>query len=201
MRFMSITGFILLAGVAALLLASRLPDGALSHLRQHPVGIVIHHTATPPAVNGRPVDVAFIDRLHAQRGFVVTSAAGTEYHIGYHYLILQDGTVQHGRPEHLRGAHTRGHADTLGIALVGNFERRDNRGRSGPLAPPPAQVHALAQLTSRLMVKYRLTSDDVHLHCDLGATACPGDGFPRAAFYQALAVPDALARRSNDHTP
>ena len=47
-------------------------------------------------------------------------------HIGYHFLILPDGTVERGRPESMWGAHTRDHNDTLGICLVGDFDRRDN---------------------------------------------------------------------------
>ena len=155
-------------------------------LRKHPAGIVIHHTATPPAVQGKPIDVASIDSAHARRGFAVTDDDGQTYHIGYHYLVLQDGTVLPGRPEHLRGAHAKGHADTIGIALVGDFERASNRGRSGPLAPTPAQLRALTELTRQLMRKYRLPVSSVQLHRELGQTACPGDGFPQAAFYRAL---------------
>lgn len=160
--------------------------------RTFPVGIVIHHTATPPVIHGKPVDAAFIDGLHAKRGFSVTDTDGRVYHIGYHYLIQQDGTICTGRPEHLHGAHTMGHADMLGIALVGNFQRASNRGRCGPLVPPPAQLRALETLTRQLMRKYDLPANCVFLHHDLCPTACPGDGFPRAEFYRALTQPLAV---------
>lgn len=39
--------------------------------------------------------------------------------IGYHYVILEDGTVENGRPEYWQGSHARGHNDALGICLIG----------------------------------------------------------------------------------
>ncbi len=152
-------------------------------VRGFPAGIVIHHTATPPVMRGRPVDVATIDALHARRGFRAVDRDGTVYHIGYHFLIQQDGTVLRGRPEHLRGSHAMNHNDMLGIALVGDFHRRSNRGRCGPLTPPRAQLRAAETLTQELMAKYGLSRADVYLHRDLGQTACPGDQFPRNTFY------------------
>ncbi|MHB0936936.1 MAG: peptidoglycan recognition protein family protein [Armatimonadota bacterium] len=158
-------------------------------VRGFPSGIVIHHTATPPAVRGKLINVASIDAMHARRGFAVRDADGHVYHIGYHFLVLQDGRVLRGRPEHLRGAHTKGHPDKLGIALVGNFQRSSNRGRCGPLTPPRAQRLAAERLTRELMQKYGLPDSSVYLHRDLGQTACPGDGFPRATFYRAIREP------------
>jgi N-acetyl-anhydromuramyl-L-alanine amidase AmpD len=148
-----------------------------------PTGIVIHHTAT-----GTVETIASIDAMHTRRGFAVTDADGTVYHIGYHFLIQQDGTVQTGRPEHLHGAHAHGHPDTLGIALVGNFHAASNRGRQGPLTPPNAQLRAAEALTATLLRKYRLSTRTVYLHRDLVQTQCPGDHFPRARFYQELST-------------
>ncbi len=127
--------------------------------------------------------------MHARRGFHITDPrTGREYHIGYHFLILQDGTIQTGRPEYLPGSHAKGHSQMLGIALVGNFQRDSNRGHCGPLSPPSAQLQAAIRLTRQLMAKYHLTPRDVYLHRDLRSTACPGDGFPRALFYQAISA-------------
>ena len=155
-------------------------------VRGFPAGIVIHHTATPPVLRGQPVTVATIDAMHAQRGFATRDADGRVYHIGYHFLIQQDGTVLRGRPEHLPGAHTKGYPNMLGIALVGNFQRSSNRGRCGPLTPPRAQLRAAETLARQLMAKYGLTGANVYLHRDLCRTACPGDGFPRQAFHRAI---------------
>lgn len=151
-----------------------------------PTGIVIHHTATPPTVGGKLINVASIDAMHARQGFGIQDDDGQVYHIGYHFLILQDGRILRGRPEHLPGAHTKGHPDMLGIALVGNFQRSSNRGHCGPLTPPRAQLKAAERLTRELMAKYGLPVSNVYLHRDLGQTSCPGDGFPRRKFYTAL---------------
>lgn len=46
--------------------------------------------------------------------------------IGYHFVILRDGTLQRGRPLGCVGAHVRGHnAHSIGICLVGG---RDDDG-------------------------------------------------------------------------
>ena len=187
------------AGVVILLLFAGVISGLwwwylhrhVTHGAVHgfPTGIVIHHTATPPEMHGKPVDVATIDAMHARRGFAIRNIDGRVYHIGYHFLIQQDGTVLRGRPEELPGAHAKGHPDMLGIALVGNFQRSSNRGRCGPLAPPRAQLLAAEKLTRELMRKYRLPASGVYLNRDLRRTACPGDGFPRQQFFRAIQEP------------
>jgi N-acetylmuramoyl-L-alanine amidase len=151
-------------------------------------GIVIHHTVTGPTLGGHPVTVATIDAMHQRRGFRVTDRDGATYHIGYHYLVQQDGTVLPGRPERLHGAHARGYPDTLGIALVGDFQRSHNRGRRGPDTPPDAQLRAVERLTVALMRKYHLGPNQVHLHRELGQTQCPGDHFPRRRFFTNIAA-------------
>ena len=162
--------------------------------QRFPAGIVIHHTLTAPVVNGRKVDIAFIDAMHKRKGFGITDDDGTVYHIGYHYLIQQDGTIQRGRPEHLRGAHARGHNNTLGIVLVGNFNSWQNFGQLGPNSPTSQQLAAAERLTRSLMVKYSLTPDDVYLHRELVITHCPGNNFPRTAFIRALAGTAVLSK-------
>ncbi|HEY3379032.1 MAG TPA: N-acetylmuramoyl-L-alanine amidase [Armatimonadota bacterium] len=157
-------------------------------IARFPNGIVIHHTASPPYLHGgRLVDAAVLDTMHAEKGFgAVRGRDGTVYHIAYHFVILQDGTVQRGRPEYLPGAHTLGHPEMLGIVLVGNFHGPSNLGNAGPLTPPPALLAAAARLTRELMANYHLSVRQVYLHRDLRPTACPGDHFPRATFYDAI---------------
>jgi hypothetical protein len=166
-------------------------------ITEHPFprGIVVHHTASAPWVRvGRhreAVNAAVVDRWHGRRGFVCTGPDGRAYHIGYHFLILPDGTVQHGRPETLFGAHARQHNDTLGVCLVGDFDRRDNpRGRKGPLHPSSAQIRSLEGLLTQLMQRYDLTPADVHLHREVvPTTRCPGDSFPAAEVRAAVGNP------------
>lgn len=70
--------------------------------------IVIHCSATP---NGKPYTAADIDAWHRKRGW---------RKIGYHYVILLDGTVQTGRTEAEIGAHANGYnARSLGVCLIG----------------------------------------------------------------------------------
>lgn len=73
--------------------------------------IIVHCTATP---EGRDVSTDDIDKWHRQRGFSC---------IGYHYVILIDGTLQVGRPLDKVGAHCKGHnAHSIGIAYVGGID-------------------------------------------------------------------------------
>jgi len=145
-----------------------------------PAGIILHHTATPDVVAGRRVDAAFIGREHARRGFS-TTVGGRTIHIGYHYLILRDGTVQPGRPEDVPGSHTLGHNDQLGICLVGNFSSSANpHGEHGSMRPSPRQLAALDELLQQLIRKYHYRPKHLHRHRDYAPTACPGDRFPFA---------------------
>lgn len=47
--------------------------------------------------------------------------------IGYHFIILRDGTIQEGRPVDQVGAHCRGlNAHSIGICLVGGVDADNN---------------------------------------------------------------------------
>lgn len=73
--------------------------------------IVVHCSATR---EGRPVSLADIDTMHKQRGFAM---------VGYHRLILLDGTVVQGRPYTRQGAHVKGNnLNTLGICMIGGLD-------------------------------------------------------------------------------
>ncbi len=148
-------------------------------LPSRPRGIILHHTATPDIVAGQRVDAAFLDRAHARRGFSYKDPRGRIYHIGYHYVILRDGTIQPGRPENAPGSHTHGYNDYLGICLVGNFSSSANpHGEHGATHPSPAQLAALNRLLKKLIRKYHFRPEDIRRHRDFAFTACPGDRFP-----------------------
>jgi len=70
-------------------------------------GLVIHCSDSP---QGRGDDVSTIDRWHRERGFD---------EIGYHFVILEDGTIQEGRSLSKKGAHAIGYNDYVGICLIG----------------------------------------------------------------------------------
>jgi N-acetylmuramoyl-L-alanine amidase len=144
-----------------------------------PTGIVIHHsalTAEELAQFPGPTDVSVIDALHEKRGFEV-NCQGHIYHIGYHYIILPDGTIQSGRPENCIGAHTQGHNDALGICLVGNFSSVANPdGKLGLLHPTPSQIDSLAKLVKDLRIRCGFTCDQIRRHQEIKpGTLCPGD--------------------------
>lgn len=74
--------------------------------------IILHCTATK---EGCDYGVNDVDRWHKARGFKC---------IGYHYLILLDGTVSPGRPVSEIGAHCTGHnANSIGVCYVGGLDK------------------------------------------------------------------------------
>lgn len=92
--------------------------------------IVIHCSATQ---NGKSLRTKTetaaqrIDGWHKQRGFQRAHYHFSKFnphlqHIGYHYVIDVDGTVETGRTIGEIGAHVRGHnTGSVGICLVGGI--------------------------------------------------------------------------------
>lgn len=119
--------------------------------------IIIHCSATP---RQRHVEVRDIERWHRARGFRC---------VGYHYVVLLDGTIQQGRPLSQTGAHCRGHnTGSIGVCYVGGLEAdcktpADTR--------TDAQKSALASLVASLRKAYPAAT--VHGHCEFAAKACP----------------------------
>lgn len=98
---------VLLITVVIILLLPLLGMSVLSYRNTiTPLGIIIHHSAVPPPPGGTPIDVSVLDSIHEKRGFSIFYW-GRTYHVGYHYIILPDGTVQRGRPDHCQGAPSR----------------------------------------------------------------------------------------------
>ena len=118
--------------------------------------IIVHCTATKA---GRHFDVNDVRRWHLQRNF---------RDIGYHYLVLLDGTVQQGRPLAEAGAHCTGHnARSIGVCYVGGLSA------SGQPADTrtPAQRLALRNLLAGL--KRQFSTAVIHGHRDFADKACP----------------------------
>ncbi|MDO8683249.1 MAG: peptidoglycan recognition family protein [Armatimonadota bacterium] len=173
--------FVLLAVIVTALCWFKYRECITERLQRRPPGIIVHHSASPPRAMGRIIDAAALDRMHAHRGFS-KCYKGKVYHIGYHFVILQDGAVQAGRPIGCRGAHTHGreiYNRHIGICLVGNFSSAANRnGSQGPIRPTKAQLRALAKLCSSLMDEYGIKTANIKRHRDVNQTECPGDRFP-----------------------
>lgn len=78
--------------------------------------IVIHCSDSP---QGRDDDAKTIHRWHLQRNF-----SG----IGYHFVILENGTIQAGRPEYWTGAHVKNYnTGSIGICLIGQDSFTDEQ--------------------------------------------------------------------------
>lgn len=123
--------------------------------------IIVHCSATN---NTKNFDAHDIDRWHLNRGF-----AG----IGYHYVVLRDGTLQKGRWTDAVGAHASGHNnDTIGICYIGGL---DGKGRVAMDGLTPKQHKTLITTLKTLMGLYGLYPADVLGHNELPKVtkSCP----------------------------
>lgn len=133
----------------------------ISNLLSPPLwrGVTVHHSAGPDDQTANS-----IRRYHVDiRGWS---------DIGYHFLIHMDGRVESTGRWHRQeaGAHCKGHNQTIGICLIGNFERH---------RPQNAQQEALVRLCRDLCVRYAWEAGTVVLHRDRAnaTTKCPGQQF------------------------
>lgn len=141
-----------------------------------PPGIVIHHSESPAVYHGIRMNAARLEAIHHQEHpDWKTEYEGKTYYIGYHYVILPDGTVETGRPEGCVGSHARSHNDWIGICLIGGFQTNNHW---FPETPTKPQMQSLVGLCERLMSKYHIPPDYVKRHRDINDTWCPGDRFP-----------------------
>lgn len=113
--------------------------------------VTVHVSDSP---QGRGDDAETIHNWHVQRGFDG---------IGYHFVILEDGSIQAGRPEYWQGAHVSGHNQSnIGICLIGEGGDATDE-----------QLDSLFQLIRGLENKYGKL--DVSGHRDYTETkTCPG---------------------------
>lgn len=119
--------------------------------------IIVHCSATP---RGRKVTAADIDRWHKERGFRC---------IGYHYVILLDGTIERGRAESEIGAHCKGHnAGSIGICYIGGLT---GDGKQAVDTRTDQQRVAMTELIMSL--KERYPKAKVYGHRDFAAKECP----------------------------
>jgi len=136
-------------------------------------GVIVHHSATDARAGGGNVNAALLDEAHSRRGWEIRDSHNT-YHIGYHFVILPDGTVERGRPEWLPGAHARGNNHYRGICLVGNFNRT---------LPTSRQMQSLLKLVRFLQSRYGIPKVRIYGHNTTPgarATDSPGKRFPMA---------------------
>jgi N-acetylmuramoyl-L-alanine amidase len=128
--------------------------------------IVVHCSASP---QGRGDTAKTIHLWHLQRGWDG---------IGYHNVILEDGTVENGRPYYWKGSHVRGHnGGSIGICLI------------GARVFTQAQLDALEGLLDTLTEKY--PDAMVCGHCDLDEKKPDCPGFNVGKWYSSKSRPES----------
>ena len=122
--------------------------------------LVIHCS---DSLQGRGDNAVTIDRWHEERGFKRTYK-GQEYHIGYHYVILEDGSIEVGRPLEISGAHARGYnTSSIGICLIGKHEFTEK------------QFISLGTLVSGMAEQFSISNENIkgHYQVDTHGKTCP----------------------------
>lgn len=119
--------------------------------------IIVHCTATP---DGRPVTIREITQWHKNRGFST---------IGYHYVVMLDGTVCNGRNVDTVGAHCTNHnSHSIGVCYVGGLDKATKLPKD---TRTPAQKYALTTLLKKLKALYPKAK--IYGHHDFANKACP----------------------------
>lgn len=115
--------------------------------------IIIHCSATREGVN---YSVDKIDAVHKARKFsTYTDEKGKTRYIGYHYIILLDGTIVKCRPETKIGCHASGHnTRSIGICYIGGLDARDTDGRMIKDTRTPQQKASLIKVIKDIKKRY-----------------------------------------------
>ncbi len=96
--------------------------------------IVIHCSATK---EGKYFNAKDIDQWHKKRGW---------NGIGYHYVILLDGSIQTGRPIAKQGAHVKGfNRNSIGVCYIGGL---DTNGKPKDTRTPAQKLTMLCLMQS-----------------------------------------------------
>jgi N-acetylmuramoyl-L-alanine amidase len=125
--------------------------------------IIIHCSATRECDDS--INAEVIDRWHKKRGWKG---------IGYHFLILIDGSIETGRMVNECGAHTKGlNCNSIGVCYVGGVEsEKDSKGKyPAKDTRTPEQKETLLELLHVLRKMY--PDAKIHSHRDFAAKACP----------------------------
>ena len=120
--------------------------------------IILHCSATP---EGRDVSTETIRNWHMlDRGWS---------DIGYHFVVLLDGTIEAGRPLDKAGAHCKGHnADSIGVCYIGGTDADGN--------PKDTMDGCQEAAIKELIYSLRMVWDKhltLHGHNEFSDKACP----------------------------
>lgn len=122
--------------------------------------IVVHCSFSP---QGRRDDAHTIDKWHKERW-----GSG----IGYHYVVLEDGTIQKGRWADYIGSHAKGHNNgSLAICRIGGM------GKDGAAIQDATneQINSIRKLSKLLCKMYDLPYTSIRGHTELPGVnkSCP----------------------------
>lgn len=116
--------------------------------------IIVHCSATKEGID---YSIDKIDQSHKARKFssYVDSNSNTQY-IGYHYIILRDGTIIPCRPESKIGCHASGHnTRSIGICYIGGLDARDTDGTMIKDTRTPQQKASFIKLIKDIKSRYK----------------------------------------------
>ena len=123
-------------------------------MRNRPEYIVVHYNG----VAGRTIED--IRRTHRANGW---------RDVGYHYVILESGVIQRGRPENTAGAHARGlNARSIGVCMID-----DNDADNGTWLWNVPQCDALIAKIAELQEAYGIPRDRVIGHREVNRLLPP----------------------------
>ena len=121
--------------------------------------IIVHCSATP---EGASFNAADIDRWHRKPPFNFRC-------IGYHYVVLLDGTIELGRRIEEVGAHCAGHnKHSIGVCYIGGVRKDGHTAEDTRTVP---QKEALVALLKAL--KKTFPNAKIRGHRDFANKDCP----------------------------
>lgn len=124
-----------------------------------PTRIIWHHSAD----DSEKPQLQKIEEYHASRGFPISSLGR---HVGYHYLVEQNGDVIQCRKEDEIGAHDHGeNINSIGICLAGNFSIR---------YPSKEALRAAVHLLWQIKQRHNIPITRIEPHRWDDDTECPG---------------------------
>lgn len=130
--------------------------------------IIFHCSATR---EGQEISSDTIEAWHKAERFSTYKdpRTGETRHIGYHYLVHLDGSIEICRPETVRGCHTSGQNEgSIGVCYIGGVA---TDGKTPKDTRTPAQKAALRKIGAELQGRY--PGATLHGHREFAAKACP----------------------------
>ncbi len=133
--------------------------------------IIVHCEATP---EGEEFSRSTLEACHKVRRFSAYNSNGKTEHIGYHYVVHLDGSIEPCRPEAIAGCHCSGHnANSIGVSYVGGCPARSVKDWSHKAKDTrtAAQKASLLKLLKELRAKY--PESKIYGHRDFANKPCP----------------------------